>query len=207
MLEKAEIRKQFMERKNENSSRIKKHFIESYYQFLNNSLSKTILEIKERVLNLKSKLIEELKIDILNIIKERLKKNYSNYITFLLDSIKSEIQHIDKPPKVLIILNSIDYEFFNKNSKKINTLFKNKIEIQKSDSDYIGGFKVIFSKEKILFNYSIENILEKNSILIQKQFSNIFEDSEIEEGEKKFINFIQKQKLGLEEYLKRYDQV
>ncbi|MFX1395236.1 MAG: hypothetical protein ACFFAH_16955 [Promethearchaeota archaeon] len=196
-----------MERTNENSLRIKKNFIESYHKFLNNSLSKTILELKERGLNLKSKLIEELKIDILKIIKERIKKNYSNYITFLLDSIKSEIQYIDKPPKVLIILNSIDYEFFNKNSKNINTFFTNKIELQKSDSDYIGGFKVIFSKEKILFDYSIDNIIEKNSILIQKEFSNVFDDSEIEDTGQKFINFIQNKKLGLEEYLKRYDQV
>ncbi len=196
-----------MERKNENSTRIRKHFIESYNQFLNNSLSKTILELKGRILDLKSKLIEELKIDILKTIKERIKKQYSNYITFLLDLIKSEIQYIDKPPKVLIILNSIDYEYFAKNSNKINTLFKNKIEIRKSDSDYIGGYKVIFSKEKILFNYSIENIIEKNSILIQKQLSNNFDDSEIKDVEQKFISFIQKQKLRLEEHLKRYDQV
>ena len=196
-----------MERKNENYSRTRKHFIESYNQLLNNSLSKTILELKGRVLDLKSKLIEELKIDILKTIKERIKKQYSNYITFLLDLIKSEIQYIDKPPKVLIILNSIDYEYFNKNSNKINTLFTNKIEIRKSDSDYIGGFKVIFSKEKILFNYSIENIIEKNSILIQKKLSNNFDDSEIKDVEQKFISFIQKQKLRLEEHLKRYDQV
>lgn len=196
-----------MERKNENYFRIRKHFTESYNQFLNNSLSKTILQLKGRVLDLKSKLKEELKIDILKTIKERIKKNYSNYINFLLDLIKSEIQYIDKPPKVLIILNSIDYEYFNKNSNKINTLFTNKIEIRKSDFDYIGGFKVIFSKEKILFNYSIENIIEKNSILIQKKLSNNFDNSEIEDIEQKFISFIQKQKLGLEEYLKRYDQV
>ena len=207
MLQKADIRKQFMERKNENYFRIRKHFTESYNQFLNNSLSKTILQLKGRVLDLKSKLIEELKIDILKTIKERIKKNYSNYINFLLDLIKSEIQYIDKPPKVLIILNSIDYEYFNKNSNKINTLFTNKIEIRKSDSDYIGGFKVIFSKEKILFNYSIENIIEKNSILIQKKLSNNFDDSEIKDVEQKFISFIQKQKLRLEEHLKRYDQV
>ncbi|MFW9897962.1 MAG: hypothetical protein ACFFDO_01710 [Candidatus Thorarchaeota archaeon] len=196
-----------MEKKNENASRIKKHLIQSYNQLLNNSLSKTILELKERILNLKSKLIEELKIDMLKIIKDGIKKNYSNYITFLLNLIKNEIKYIDKPPKVIIILNSIDYEFFNKNNKKINTLFTNKIEIQKSDSDFIGGFKVIFSKEKILFDYSIDNIIEKNSILIQKEILNAFDDSEIEDVEQKFINFIQKQKLGLEEYLKRYDQV
>lgn len=207
LFQKAEIRKKIMERDNEASIKIKKHFIETSEQYLNNSLSIMLLELKEKVLELKNNLIDELKKDVYSLIEEKINKNYSNYVNFLIDAITNQSNIIDKPPKIILLFNSKDYKYFTKNPSKLKKLFKTPVEIKNSSDEMIGGFKAILSGGNINYDYSINNLIEKNTSLIQKKFSKIISDSEIKEIEEKFEVFIKTQKLGITEYLKDYERI
>lgn len=207
LFEKAEIRKRYIERTSEQSLRIREHFIETYNHYLNRMLSKTLLKSKEEILKIKNQLVENLKIIIKDYLKKKIEKNYSNYINFLINQMKLNVDFIDKPPKIVILFNSKDYDYFKKNMNKLKNLFKNSIEIQKNPEDFIGGFKVILTSRDISFDYSVEDIINENLSIIQQEFSNIISDSEIKDIESNFENFIQNKKLGIEEYLGHYDRI
>ena len=207
LFQKAEIRKRYIDRSNESSSRIRRHFIEIYKQYLNSKLSKTLIDSKEEVLKIKNQLVEKLKNFIKNYLKEKIEISYSNYINFLIDKIKENKNLIDKPPKMIIIFNSKDFNYFNENPNKLKNLFKNSIELKKDPHQSIGGFKVILAKGDISFNYSVDDIINENLSIIQQEFSNIISDSEIKEIESNFENFIQNQKKGIKQYLENYDRI
>lgn len=212
LFQKAEIRKRFIERTNENSTKIKEHFIETYNQFLNKLLNSTLSELKEKVLKLKNELINELETEIYQTVEKLLKKRFSNknikkYSNFLFTHINNITHLIDKSPKSTIILNSRDYSYFTKNSNDFKVDFKNKVSLKKADKDFIGGFKLFQSNEKIIYNYTIENLIDKNKFLIQQEFAKFIDETEIKNIQKKFEVFVQNQKLAIEEHLKKYDQV
>jgi vacuolar-type H+-ATPase subunit E/Vma4 len=207
LLQKAEIKKRHIERNIESSKRMRDHFIESYNQLLNSSLSQTLLNIKESILNLKKRLIKELKANLKKLIKENIEKDYSNYINSLINRIKDVSPIIDKPPRVTILLNNLDFNYFNKNFGKIENLFKNEVGITRTTTDFIGGFKVITPNEDILYDYSIDNLINKKSPLIEIEFSKLFDESKVKNLEKDFEQFIQKNKLDIDEILREYDRV
>ncbi len=212
LFQKAEIRKRFSDRTHESSLKIRKHLILTYNQFLNKLLTSTLSELRERVLNLKNRLINELRTELHYKIQEIMKENYSKnsiktYSNFLLKSIKNISHGVSKLPEITLILNSKDYIYFSKNLDILDNQLKNKIVLKKSDEDFIGGFKIIQEDENIFYDYTIENILKKNESLIQKEFSKFIDDSEIGIIKKELEQFIQKLKLGIEEYLKKYDRI
>jgi hypothetical protein len=57
------------------------------------------------------------------------------------------------------------------------------------------------------YDHTIENQLKKSISIIEIEFSKIFSDSEPDIGalENNYIQFIQNQKLAVNEYLKKYD--
>jgi vacuolar-type H+-ATPase subunit E/Vma4 len=207
LFQKAEIRKIYLERSNENFLRLKNHFIEAYNQYLNNSLSSTLLELKEKELDLKNNLIRELENSIYELMKEKIQNKYEDYVKYLLDYFKDKIDFIDKPTKIEILFNYKDFAYFSKNSKKIDNLFKNSFVIKEAPGEFIGGFKVILSDGNISYDYSIDNLITKNSDFIQKKLFDILTESGIKEIERDFAEFIERQKLGLEGHLKKYDRI
>jgi len=158
-------------------------------------------------LKLKNKLIKELKTSLFNSIKVNIENNYSNYIKFLLNIIKKIKKTVDKPQAIELILNSKDYSYFLQNSEKIQNLFKNPVEINKENMDFIGGFKISLGGGLISYDYTIDNLINKKSSFIQIEVSKIVNDSEIKEIDKDFNTFIQNQKTKIIEYLKQYDQI
>ncbi len=158
-------------------------------------------------MKLKNKLIKELKTSLFNNIKVNIKNNYSNYIKFLLKIIKKIKKTVDKPQAIELILNSKDYSYFLQNSEKIQNLFKNPVEINKENMDFIGGFKISLGGGLISYDYTIDNLINKKSSFIQIEVSKIVNDSEIKEIDKDFNTFIQNQKTKIIEYLKQYDQI
>jgi len=207
LFQKAEIKKRDLERSNDRSLKLKDHLIESYNQFLNQSLSSTLLRGKERVLNIKNRLINELKISLFNLIRDRIDKKYSSYITFLLKSISNVKKTIDKPQEIELILNSKDYNYFIENFDKIVNLFKNPVEINKDRQDFIGGFKISLVGGLISYDYTIDTLINKHLPYIQMEVTRVISDSEIKETEKEFENFIQEQKEKITEYLILYEQI
>lgn len=207
LFQKAEIRKKYLERSNESFMRLKNHFVEAYAQYLNNSLSSTLLELKEKELDLKNNLIWELENSIYELMKGKIKSKYEDYVTYLLAYIKDKTDFIDKPTKIELLFNSKDFVYFSKNSKKIDKLFKNSFVIKEAPGEFIGGFKVILSDGDISYDYSLDNLITKNSNYIQKKLFDILTESGIKEIERDFEEFIQTQKLGLGGHLKKYDRI
>ncbi len=207
LFQKAEIRKIYLERSNESFMRLKNHFVEAYDQYLNNSLSSTLLELKEKELDLKNNLIFELENSIYELLKGKIKSKYEDYVKYLLDYFKDKLDFIDKPTKIEILFNNKDFAYFSENSKKIDKLFKNSFVIKEASREFIGGFKVILSDGDISYDYSLDNLITKNSNYIQKKLFNILTESGIKEIERDFEEFIQTKKLGLGGHLKKYDRI
>ena len=186
---------------------MKQHFIDSFDQFLNQSLSSTLLNGKEKFLNIKNNLIKKLNASLFKLIREKMDNNYASYIDYLLDSIKIVKKTVDKPQEIELIFNNKDYNYFIKNFDKILDLFKNPIEINEDKRDFIGGFKVSLVGGVISYDYTIDNLIKKNSSFIQMEISKIINDSEIKEIEIGFEEFIKNQKKLITEYLTQYDQI
>ncbi|MFW9773035.1 MAG: V-type ATP synthase subunit E family protein [Candidatus Thorarchaeota archaeon] len=203
----AEIKKRYREIINDNGTKIKTNFIETYNKQLNSSLSLTLLKIKEEILNLKNKLISSLIIDLKQLLIERIKNNYSSYLKFLITTISEIKPLVDKPPEVVISLNSRDYEYFLKNFDQLQNIFKNQVTLNTRKEDFIGGFRISQISNKISYDFSIANLMNRKRSVIEIEFSKIFSDvySEIEEIIQNYEKFIQDQKLALKEYLKDYD--
>lgn len=203
----AEAKKKNKERTRDSSLKMKAHFNETFNKLLNSSLSSTLLKIKEEVLKSKNKLKLELISDVTELINDKIKNNYSGYTNFILKTLENIKYIIDKPPEIMIILNSRDYEFFGKNSELIEKIFKNKVLIKKSEKNFTGGFICVVLSANISYNYTIENQLKKNSSIIEIEFSKIFSDSEsdIKKLENDYVQFIQNQKLAIDNYLKDYE--
>ena len=207
LFQKAEIKKRFLERSNERSLRLKNHFNENYDQFLNQSLSTTLLKGKEKFLYLKNNLISTLKTTLINLINVELEKKYSAYIKYLLNSITKITKSIDKPQEIELIFNHKDYNYFIKNFDKILDIFKNPVEINEDRYDFIGGFKISLVGGVISYDYTIDNLIDKNSSFIQMEIAKILDDTEIKETEKQYEEFIEEQKKKITEYLVQYDQI
>ena len=207
LFQKAEIKKRYFERSQERSIRLKSHLIGTFDNFLNQSLSSTLLKGKEKFLEMKNKMIKDLKQNLFNLIEKKIEKNYSNYIEYLLKSIDKVKKTIDKPQEVEIIFNSNDYNYFIKNFDKIINLFKNPVEINKAQKEFIGGYKLSMLGGTISYDYTIDNLIDKASSFIQMEIAKIIDDSEIKEIEKKFVDFVNTQKEKITEYLKFYEQI
>lgn len=207
LFQKAEIKKRFLERSNERSLRLRNHFNENYEQFLNQSLSTTLLKGKEKFLYLKNQLISTLKTTLINLIKTELDKKYSTYIEYLLNSITKIKKTIDKSQDIELILNHKDYNYFIKKFDKILDIFKNPVEINEDRYDFIGGFKISLVGGAISYDYTIDNLIDKNSSFIQMEIAKILNDTEIKNIEKEYEEFIEEQKKRITEYLIKYDQI
>ncbi len=203
----AEIKKRYMDKTVERSSKIRKRFAKNYMNYLNKSLSSTLLRGKENVLNLKNKLIHELKATINSLIREKINKHYANYINYLINSLKSVKPNIKKHQEIELLLNSKDFDYFLKNYNKIENLFEVPVEIHEDQKDFIGGFKIILGGGLLSYDYTIENLTNKNSVYIQMEISKIIENIEIKSIENKLDNLIQVQKHKITEVLRKYDQI
>ncbi|MFX1591935.1 MAG: V-type ATP synthase subunit E family protein [Promethearchaeota archaeon] len=203
----AEIKKRYRERIDESSSKIKTNFIETYNKRLNNALSSTLLKIKEETLDVKNELISNLVKDLNNELEKKIKNNYSNYINFLLEIFESIIHLIDKPPEIVINFNSRDYEYFIKNFDKIQKIFQNRVILNPSKEEFIGGFKILQTKMNISYDFSITSLINKKRSAIEIEFSKIFSNIyfKINEIIQDYEKFILNQKKAIKEYLKNYD--
>jgi len=140
--------------------------------------------------------------DLTQLIKDKINKNYSNYINFLIKTFKNINQFIDKPPEIIIELNSRDYNYFNNDIQLIQNLFKNKVKLNNLEDKFIGGFKCIQSSEKISYDYTIENLLKKNTSLVEIELSKILSESgvDIRKTEQDYELLIQEQKSVINKY-------
>jgi vacuolar-type H+-ATPase subunit E/Vma4 len=207
LFQKARIKKRITNTISLRSSKLKERFIEDYHQFLNNSLSANLSKARDYLLNLKNRLIVESYLEFSKQLKENINGDYSNYVKYLLKNLKTVSQIMENTPEIVILFNTKDYKYFKKNNSEIKNYFKSKVVIENSKSDFIGGFKIKPKDGVISYDYTIDNLLNKNAPLIQMEFSKVISDSEIMKIEKNFEKYIQEKKQGIGEYLKEYDQI
>ncbi len=207
LFQKADIKKRFIDKKNESSLRTRNLFIESYNRMTNEFMSSTLLKGKETFLYFKHKLILDLKSSLQSLIKEKINKNYSKYKNFLIKNIQDIRNFVDKPQKIELLFNSKDYKYFNKNSEEMTKLFKNPIEIKKDQEEFIGGFIVLLGNGLISYDYRIGTLIDKISTNIQMEISKIVIDKEIKLLESQFEEYCQNKKSKIAGILKDYDQI
>ncbi len=207
LFQKAEIKKRYMDKTLERTSRIRKRFAKKYINYLNQSLSSTLLKGKEITLKIKNQLIRDLITAINSKISERINKNYANYINYLIELLKKIKPNLEKQQEIELIFNSKDYDYFLNNYSKLEGVFKNPVEIHEDPEDFIGGFRVILGGGLISYDYSISNLIDRNKVSIQMEISKIISNIEIKSIEDKFDDFIQIQKNKITEVLRKYDQI
>ena len=207
VFQKGEIKKRTFEKSIERSLKLKNNFKENYDHFLNQSLSSTLLSGKGKISALKNQLVRELKRSLFELIEDKIEKNYSNYIEFLLETIKEIKISIDKPQEIELIFSSRDYKYLMENYGKIQNLFKNPVEINKDTDDFIGGFKISLVGGIISYDYTIDNLINTKSSFIQMEISKLIDDSEIKQIEQTYDIFIQNQKTKIKKYIEKYDQI
>lgn len=158
-------------------------------------------------MNVKNELISHLIIDLNRELQKKINDNYSNYIKFLLEIFISIKHLIDKPPEIVINFNSRDYEYFIKNFDKIQKIFENKVILNPSQEEFIGGFKILQTKMNISYDFSITSLINKRRSVIEIEFSKIFSNIyfKINEIIQEYEKFILNQKKAINEYLKNYD--
>lgn len=207
LFQKADLSKKYREKSIKNSLKIKNYFLENYNQFLNNTLSSVLTNIKEDFLELKNRLVKELKDGINQKLKERVSKNREQYINFVLDLFKDVNNTMENIEKIIVLLNAEDYHYFEKNIDKIKNIFQNKIEIQNINDEIIGGFKILLNNGLIFYDYSLNKLIDMNLSLIQIEFSKIITDFNIKNLETNFSDYIKNKKSKIKEYLADYDRI
>ena len=208
LIQKASLKKDFLKRIEERSAKIKKEFIEEYDQFLRNSLSKTILQSKEMLLQVKNDLLSDFKKDLINKVKSMIEHNYSNYITFIINKLRELSVAIGfKPSIVEIYFNSRDFKYIQENRNKIKSILSEEIKISQSSVPMIGGFILNLPQNMISYDHRLENLIEKASNTIEQIFSSSYINVDLESFQKEFEEFITNEKVKIEDYLKKYDEI
>ena len=169
LLQKASLKKDFLNRVEDRTTKIKNEFIEKYNKFLSNSLSSTILQSKEMLLQIKNDLLLDFKNHLMDKIKLLIENNYSNYIAFFINKLHEIILDVGSEPSgVEISLNSNDFKYFQGNRNKIEAVFSGKVIMKELKQPIIGGFILYLTQGKISYDYSVENIISKASNVIEQ---------------------------------------
>ena len=74
-------------------------------------------------------------------------------------------------------------------------------------SDFKYGFRLLISEGKISYDYSIWNLIDKNTTPIQIEISKMIDDSKIKQLEKELIETIQEEKSKIDQFMVDYDNI
>ncbi len=206
LFQKARIKKKIMETFQERSDKIKSDFAKEYEKFCNNSLSVTLLKSKDYLLHLKNRLIKELKEDLKKEIEKKITSDYLNYIDYLVRKIAKFNKNSKESSQISLSLNSRDYVYISKHKKELEGKAGFEFQIHKSMQDFIGGFKITVDQNLITFDNTLDNLIEKNQSIIEKEFTSVISEEGIQKVGNQFENFIQKMKNNVEDYFNRYEQ-
>ena len=207
IFQKANIKKRFLTLTKENSLKIREHFKETYNQYLNNSLSSTLLKSKEKVLNFKNNLLNTLKKDFLSFVKKKIQANYSEYLNYLIKQMKDLDKTFMKDEEIILEFNDFDMNEISKLSDSINSIFGVKVNIKPAEESILGGFKLILPRSNIVIDNTISNKIEKSEEIIDMVFSKVISDENVSEIENSFEKFIINKKNSIDSYLSEYDKL
>ncbi|MBD3215787.1 MAG: hypothetical protein GF311_24465 [Candidatus Lokiarchaeota archaeon] len=207
LFRKAEIKKRYRNRLDTKSNEIRQQFIDDYNNILNMNLSSTLLESKDRILELKNNLIRVFIIDLHKEIDNHIRSNYQGYVDYLIDLIREIKGQNYIPNNSIFYFNERDYEFFEKNDHTLTEVIQKEFKVKQSSKIDIGGFILEQVDGEISFDYTIDNIIEGNYSLIEMEFSDIIKDGEIKKIQSEFEDIINENKKKIETYLIDYDRI
>ena len=208
LFEKAEIKKKNREKLTQKSESLKNDFISNSIQELNTNLSSTLLNSKQLILEIKKRLIDECIEELKNELNKRIKKNQSEYYTFILNLIK-QIYYNNNilKKKSILYFNNVDFKHFNQNKEELDTISGKNIKIEQSDIISIGGFLITQDKGDVMFNYDFSNMIRENLSFIEIQFTQLISDFGIKKLQIEFESFITTKKKEIKDYLIKYDKI
>ncbi|TXT66565.1 MAG: V-type proton ATPase subunit E [Promethearchaeota archaeon] len=207
LFRKAEIKKRYRNRLDTKSNEIRQQFVDDYNNILNMNLSSTLLESKDRILELKNNLIKVFITDLHKEIENHIKSNYQGYLNYLIGLIREIKGQNYIPENSIFYFNEKDYEFFEKNNHKLTEIIQKEFIIKRSSRINIGGLILEQADGEISFDYTIDNIIEENYSLIEMEFSDIIKDAEIKKIQSEFEDIINENKKKIETYLIDYDRI
>lgn len=208
LFEKAEIKKKNREKLTQKSESLKNDFISNSIQELNTNLSSTLLNSKQLILEIKNRLIDKCIEELKNELNKRIKKNQSEYYTFILNLIK-QIYYNNNilKKKSILYFNNVDFKHFNQNKEELDTISGKNIKIEQSDIISIGGFLITQDKGDVMFNYDFSNMIRENLSFIEIQFTQLISDFGIKKLQIEFESFITTKKKEIKDYLIKYDKI
>lgn len=204
LFQRAELKKRYINEDNENYQKIRVNILSAFNKLLNESLSSTLLFSRKSFLNLKNSLKNELKASVFNVLLENMLNKYSKYTEFIIRKIKDITEKYNQNMEFKVIFNKRDYDYFTKNKDKV---FSQNIKISNINTDLEGGFKLLYSNGKISYDYSLRNLINKNSTEIQIEISKLIDESQIKELETDFDHFIQEEKSKINQFMRDYDNI
>jgi len=207
LFRKAEIKKKYREQEVKKSKKLRKKFTNQYEQKLNTNLSTTLLSSKDKLLDLKNELIKDFKNTLRDNLKHRIEDRYSNYVQYILENIKRIKNKINTSHKLNIYLHERDLKYFKQNKEKLTKIFNGQVELKHSPEIDVGGFKLEQIQEDIIYNYTLENVIEKHYTILEQKVSEQIKDSEIKTIHTDFEEFINEKKEQMEDILIRYDRI
>ena len=134
-----------------------KQFKDQYNSQINESTVSILLDLKNQLLDLKNKLIFNFKNDFKEELAIKISKNYDQYIKYLLRIIKEKVDDLKVHKKMLLILNSDDYNYLNNHKGLLQSLQIDNYELQESEKESIGGYILMIPEESFILNYMLEN--------------------------------------------------
>ena len=204
LFQRAELKKRYINEDNDNYQKIRTNVLSAFNNLLNESLSSTLLFSKRSILNLKNSLKNELKASVFNALLENMKDKYSQYTDFIIRKIKDITEKYNQNMEFEVIFNKRDYDYFTKNKDKF---FNQNIKVSNVNNDLEGGFKLLRSSGNISYDYSLRNLINKNSTEIQIEISKLIDESQIMELETDFDHFIKEEKLKINQFMRDYDNI
>lgn len=207
LFRKAEIKKKYREQEIKKSKKLRKKFTNQYEQKLNTNLSTTLLSSKDKLLELKNELIKDFQNTLRENLRRRIEDRYSDYIQYILENIRQIKNKINTSHKLNIYLHERDLQYFKQNIDRITNIFNGHVQLKLSPEIDVGGFKLEQIQENIIYNYTIENVIEKHYTILEQKVSEQIKDSEIKTVHSDFEEFINEKKEQMEDILIRYDRI
>lgn len=207
LFQKAEIKKTYRERTQEQANKKRAKFIEDYKEKLNTSLSKTLLWSKEKLLNLKNDLVKKTKELLIDSVKKSMEKNYEDYLKYLNQALSKVSEKVNKSLELTLIFNNRDYEHFKNNLAELKEYFENSIDLAKSKEEIIGGFIINVEEQQISYDNSLNSLIEENYSFLEKNLTNLISELKIKEIENEFKEFVENKKSNIENELRRYERI
>ncbi len=207
LFRKAEIKKKYREQEIQKSKNLRAEFIDKYEKKLNTNLSATLLASKQELLDLKNNLIKNFKDAIRRETLQSIDKRYSNYINYLLKTMMEIKEKVKSSESLVINLNLRDFNYFSTHISKVKNIFGEKVVIKESSGIDVGGFKLEMPQEEIIYNYSLENTLNKNFDLLEQKISNQVKDARIKDEQDGFEKFVEEIREKMEDTLIIYDRI